>query len=165
MLIDTKDIRFYNQPMLKKSLSFIILFFFIVSSLGVKNVLAQSVADNSQVQEELDSQATETTNIQAPEAANAQETVAQENLQKLPEEQKAVEQAAPEPTPMAAAAKIVKSIDIQGNKSIGVAQVLAKIKTRVGQEYQENVVSDDLKRLYNTGHFSDVQIDHEGVDH
>lgn len=65
--------------------------------------------------------------------------------------------AAPEP-------KIVKSIDIQGNKSIGVAQILAKIKTRVGQEYQENVVSDDLKRLYNTGHFSDVQIDHQDVE-
>ncbi len=61
-------------------------------------------------------------------------------------------------------AKTVKFIDIQGNKSIGVSQVLAKIKTRVGQEYQENVVSDDLKRLYNTGHFSDVQIDHEDVD-
>jgi len=45
-----------------------------------------------------------------------------------------------------------------------VAQILGKIKTRVGQEYLETVVSDDLKRLYNTGHFSDVQIDHEDVD-
>ncbi len=60
--------------------------------------------------------------------------------------------------------KIVKAIDIQGNKSIGVAQVLARIKTRVGEEYQDAVVSDDLKRLYNTGHFSDVQIDHEDLD-
>jgi len=34
----------------------------------------------------------------------------------------------------------------------------------VGEEYQEAVVSDDLKRLYNTGHFSDVQIDHEDLD-
>jgi outer membrane protein insertion porin family len=66
--------------------------------------------------------------------------------------------------PAAPEAKIVKSIDIQGNKSIGVSQVLAKIKTRVGQPYQENVVSDDIKRLYNTGHFSDVLIDHEDVD-
>src|SRR4051812_45115174 len=51
----------------------------------------------------------------------------------------------------ASAEKAVKSIDIQGNKSIGIAQILSKIKTRVGQAYQENVVSDDLKRLYNTG--------------
>ena len=49
--------------------------------------------------------------------------------------------------------KIVKAIDIQGNKSIGIAQILARIKTRVGEEYQDAVVSDDLKRLYNTGHF------------
>jgi len=61
-------------------------------------------------------------------------------------------------------AKIVKAIDIQGNKSIGIAQILARIKTRVGEVYQEAVVSDDLKRLYNTGHFSDVQIDHEDLD-
>ena len=78
----------------------------------------------------------------------------------------AVEQAldaASTPTEPAAAtsATAVKAIDIQGNKSIGIAQILAKIKTRVGQDYQEGVVSDDLKRLYNTGHFADVKIDHE----
>jgi outer membrane protein insertion porin family len=66
--------------------------------------------------------------------------------------------------PAAPAGKIVKAIDIQGNKSIGVAQVLARIKTRVGETYQDAVVSDDLKRLYNTGHFADVQIDHEDMD-
>ncbi len=70
-----------------------------------------------------------------------------------------------QPMPQAApSAKIVKAIDIQGNKSIGIAQILARIKTRVGEEYQDAVVSDDLKRLYNTGHFSDVQIDHEPLD-
>src|SRR5665213_2222711 len=66
--------------------------------------------------------------------------------------------------PEAPAVKTVKAIDIQGNKSIGIAQILARIKTRVGEEYQDAVVSDDLKRLYNTGHFSDVQIDHEDFD-
>jgi len=63
-----------------------------------------------------------------------------------------------------AAPKIVKAIDIQGNKSIGIAQILARIKTRVGEPYQDALVSDDLKRLYNTGHFSDVQFDHEDLD-
>ncbi|MBF0619073.1 MAG: outer membrane protein assembly factor BamA [Candidatus Omnitrophica bacterium] len=55
--------------------------------------------------------------------------------------------------------KLVKSIDIQGNKSIGIATILTKIKTRVGQEYRQNIISDDLKRLYNTGYFSDVRVD------
>jgi len=73
-----------------------------------------------------------------------------------------VDQAESQPT--APEAKIVKAIDIEGNKSIGIAQILARIKTRVGEEYSDEVVSDDLKRLYNTGHFSDVQIDHEDLD-
>ncbi|MEI8012996.1 MAG: outer membrane protein assembly factor BamA, partial [Candidatus Omnitrophota bacterium] len=57
------------------------------------------------------------------------------------------------------AGKIVKSIDIQGNKSIGIATILSRIKTRVGLEYRQTVISDDLKRLYNTGFFSDVRVD------
>jgi outer membrane protein insertion porin family len=61
-------------------------------------------------------------------------------------------------------AKVVKGIDVVGNKSIGVATILSKIKTRVGQEYIENVISDDLKRLYNTGYFSDVKVDKKDVD-
>ncbi|MEI6437906.1 MAG: outer membrane protein assembly factor BamA [Candidatus Omnitrophota bacterium] len=63
------------------------------------------------------------------------------------------------PSEDAMAGKQVAAIDIQGNKSIGVATILAKIKTRVGQEYRQNVISDDLKRLYNTGYFSDVRVD------
>ena len=62
------------------------------------------------------------------------------------------------------AARMVKSIEVQGNKTISIATILSKIKTRVGQEYRENIISDDLKRLYNTGHFSDVTIDHQDQD-
>ncbi len=57
------------------------------------------------------------------------------------------------------AGKLVKSIEIKGNKSIGIATILTKIKTRVGQEYRQAVISDDLKRLYNSGYFSDVRVD------
>lgn len=69
-----------------------------------------------------------------------------------------------EPGPLSANAKVVKSIEVIGNKSIGVAAILSKIKTRVGQEYIENVVSDDLKRLYNTGYFFDVKVDKKDVE-
>jgi outer membrane protein insertion porin family len=60
---------------------------------------------------------------------------------------------------------IVKAIEVNGNKTISVSSILDKIKTRVGQEYLQSVISDDLKRLYNTGYFSDVRVDrkeHEG---
>ena len=56
---------------------------------------------------------------------------------------------------------IVKGIEIKGNKSIGLATITAKIKTRVGDEYLQNVISDDIKRLYNTGFFSDVSVDRQ----
>ncbi|MBP9855175.1 MAG: hypothetical protein KBD53_09955, partial [Candidatus Omnitrophica bacterium] len=57
----------------------------------------------------------------------------------------------------------VKSIEIIGNKTISIATILAKIKTRVGQDYLQGVVSDDLKRLYNTGYFSDIRVDRQLV--
>ncbi|MGE0267998.1 MAG: outer membrane protein assembly factor BamA [Candidatus Omnitrophota bacterium] len=55
----------------------------------------------------------------------------------------------------------VKSIEIVGNKTISIATILSKIKTRVGQDYLQGVVSDDLKRLYNTGYFSDIRVDRQ----
>ncbi|MBF0594924.1 MAG: outer membrane protein assembly factor BamA [Candidatus Omnitrophica bacterium] len=77
------------------------------------------------------------------------------------------EQASPPAAPVpeavavndALAGKNVAAIEVQGNKSIGIATILSKIKTRVGQPYRQNVISDDLKRLYNSGYFSDVRVD------
>ncbi len=54
---------------------------------------------------------------------------------------------------------MIKAIEIEGNKTIGLSTILTKLKTRVGQPYYQNVISDDLKRLYNTGFFSDVRVD------
>lgn len=60
--------------------------------------------------------------------------------------------------------KIVKAIEVKGNKTISIATVLSKIKTRVGQPYIQSVISDDLKRLYNTGYFADVRVDREDFE-
>ncbi len=57
--------------------------------------------------------------------------------------------------------KMVKSVEVKGNKTISLATILSKIKTRVGERYLQTVISDDLKRLYNTGYFSDVSVDRE----
>lgn len=58
-------------------------------------------------------------------------------------------------------AKKVTAIEIKGNKSISSANIMPKIKTRVGQEYSQNIISEDLKRIYNMGSFSDVKVDRE----
>ena len=77
----------------------------------------------------------------------------------------ALAQSLDEANPADLESKTVKAIEIEGNKTISVATILSKIKTRVGQPYVQSVLSDDLKRLYNTGYFSDVRVDrkdHEG---
>jgi len=55
--------------------------------------------------------------------------------------------------------KNVTAIEVKGNKSISTNVIISKMKTRIGSTYQENIVSDDLKRLYLLGFFSDVKID------
>ncbi len=54
--------------------------------------------------------------------------------------------------------KIVKGIEIIGNKSISTNTIISKMKTRVGEPYLENIISDDIKRLYILGFFSDIEI-------
>ena len=61
--------------------------------------------------------------------------------------------------PQQAEQKNVTAIEIKGNKSISSNVVISKMKTRIGSAYQENIVSDDLKRLYLLGFFSDIKID------
>jgi len=58
-------------------------------------------------------------------------------------------------------ASLVTAIEIKGNKSISTNNIVSKMKTRIGSPYQENVISDDLKRLYLLGFFSDIKIDTE----
>lgn len=60
--------------------------------------------------------------------------------------------------------KTVKAVEVEGNESISIATILSKIKTRVGQPFLQTVISDDLKRLYNTGFFSDARVDQEDYE-
>jgi outer membrane protein insertion porin family len=64
-------------------------------------------------------------------------------------------------TAEASSEKLVTAIEIQGNKNISTNTVVSKMKTKIGTPYIETVVSDDLKRLYLLGFFSDIKIDTE----
>jgi outer membrane protein insertion porin family len=58
--------------------------------------------------------------------------------------------------------KIVTAIEVRGNKSISTNTILSKMKTRVGSPLKENVINDDLKRLYLLGFFGEgTRIDTE----
>ena len=85
---------------------------------------------------------------------------AEENSQNQPQQNAVVlpQVAPPQAVPTV---KNVTAIEVKGNKSISTNVIVSKMKTRIGSAYQENIVSDDLKRLYLLGFFSDVKIDTE----
>jgi outer membrane protein insertion porin family len=58
--------------------------------------------------------------------------------------------------------RMVTAIEVKGNKAISSNTIISKMKTHVGSPYQENVVNDDLKRLYLLGFFDEgTKIDTE----
>lgn len=57
--------------------------------------------------------------------------------------------------------KMVTAVEVKGNKSISSNTILSKMKTRQGSPYQDIIISDDLKRLYILGYFSDIKINTE----
>ncbi|MFH0791091.1 MAG: outer membrane protein assembly factor BamA [Candidatus Omnitrophota bacterium] len=81
--------------------------------------------------------------------SQAKEVVSQEN-----EEQTI-------PPPQKSGQKLVTAIEVKGNKSTSTNRVVAGLKTKIGAPYQENIISDDLKRLYLLGFFSNIKIDTE----
>ncbi len=58
----------------------------------------------------------------------------------------------------------VTLIQVQGNKRIETATILAKIKTKEGDVFSPSVVREDIKVLYQLGHFEDVQVRTEGFE-
>ena len=62
-------------------------------------------------------------------------------------------------SPPEAQAKLVTLIEVRGNKAISSNTIISKMKTRLGAPYRENIISDDLRRLYLLGFFSDIKID------
>ncbi len=61
-------------------------------------------------------------------------------------------------------AKIVKAIDVRGNKTISSLTILAKVKTQIGQPLSSAILNEDLKRLYGLGFFTDVRIEQEDFE-
>ncbi len=60
--------------------------------------------------------------------------------------------------------RTIRAVEIKGNKTISNETIMAKIKTRAGQLYYAQASQDDIKRLYETGFFSDISFELEEVD-
>ena len=54
-------------------------------------------------------------------------------------------------------AKVI-DLRVQGNKRMSAEDVLASVRTRLGQDYSQSVVDDDKQRLLDTGQFESVVV-------
>ena len=55
----------------------------------------------------------------------------------------------------------VLEVEIQGTRTIAKETCLAQMQTRPGLPYREQVVSEDIRRLYALGYFTDVRVETE----
>jgi len=58
-------------------------------------------------------------------------------------------------------APLINMIAFEGNKKIKDETILANIKSRVGEPFSEDIVREDIKRLYSIGYFDDIRIEIE----
>jgi len=58
---------------------------------------------------------------------------------------------------------IIKSIEIQGSKTMPAETVLGILQTRVGEEVSGKRIRDDVKELFKLGQFSNIQVDSRAV--
>ena len=57
---------------------------------------------------------------------------------------------------------IIRSIEVQGSKTMPAETVLGILQTRVGEEVSLKRVREDVKELFKLGQFSDIQVDSSG---
>jgi len=57
--------------------------------------------------------------------------------------------------------KPVVEIKVLDNKQVSSATILSKLKTKVGMDFSQDALNEDLKRLYALGYFDDIAIDVE----
>ena len=60
--------------------------------------------------------------------------------------------------------KSITALKVKNNKAISTETVLSKIRTKVGDALSQDVLNEDLKRLYATQYFTDVSLDIEDYE-
>ena len=55
----------------------------------------------------------------------------------------------------------ILQVDVRGAQTVAKETILARVQTRPGMLYQDAVVSEDIRRLFALGYFTDVKADVE----
>lgn len=56
---------------------------------------------------------------------------------------------------------LIKLIEIRGNKKIEGETISGKIKSRIGEPFSEEIVQQDIRKLYSIGYFDDIRTEIE----
>ena len=62
---------------------------------------------------------------------------------------------------LAEEAKLVTEVKVKGNRIVSQEMILSKIRTSAGKEFSKDTLSEDIKRLYATGYFINVEVELE----
>ncbi len=57
------------------------------------------------------------------------------------------------------AKKVISEVEIRGNKVVSSQIILGKIRTKAGDRIDQIVLDEDIKRLYASGYFTDVELE------
>ncbi len=60
--------------------------------------------------------------------------------------------------------RTVRELEIKGNRNVSTDVILSKIKLQAGRSFSQDVLSEDIRRLYATGFFSDISVNVEDVE-
>jgi len=63
--------------------------------------------------------------------------------------------------PPSSEGRTITAMNVKNNRVISTEIVLSKIRTKVGDKFSQEVLNDDLKKLYATQYFTDISIDVE----
>jgi outer membrane protein insertion porin family len=55
----------------------------------------------------------------------------------------------------------IKMIELVGNRKIGGATIMSRIKSREGTELSKDTIQEDIKNLYSIGYFDDIRVEFE----
>ena len=60
--------------------------------------------------------------------------------------------------------RIIKAIEIRGNKNIETNTILSKISIKVGDTFSPGIIRDNIQSLYSTDYFDNIQVKTENMD-
>lgn len=60
--------------------------------------------------------------------------------------------------------KTIVAVKVENNRTVSAETILSKIKTKAGDKFSQDIINEDIKRLYATEYFTDVSVDVKDIE-